>query len=251
MVTSTALRKLAVTAAVIAALALVTAQMGVVAPQTTAQPKKQPEQVQGRADVLKTSWGSKKTVLMKGNVKFTHGDAALMSDEVIWDEDAKVATSPGKITITDPECDITGNKGTGYFKKRLGVVEGNVVMKLKPKPSDQAAEDPDSVRGKLTQPTTIACSKLEYQYREKIATGTGGVVFKQKGRTARADKAVYDQKKELLVLTGNVNGTDEYGQTFSAPGTVTISLKKGDEWMEAEDASASFKIDLDDEEEQE
>ena len=66
-------------------------------------------------------------VYLKGNVKFTHGDTVLTCDEVEWDRDTQIAVSPGKVTITDPECDITGDKGTAYFKKRIGVVEGNVI----------------------------------------------------------------------------------------------------------------------------
>lgn len=215
------------------------------AQKTAASSKKDPAEVHGSARILKTSWGTRKTVLMKGDVVFTHGDTVLKSDEIVWDEDAKVATSPGKIVITDPEIDITGDRGTGYFKERLGVVEGNVVLTLRPL---EEPEDTESVRGKFTQPTTITCGRLEYAYRTKVATATGNVVFKQKGRTVRADRAVYDHSKELLTLSGNVQGEDEHGQTFAAPGTVVISLKKGDEWLEAENVRASFKVDLDEDE---
>lgn len=240
---------LAVAAAALAALCVSGGPVAqnAAAPPATATEKRGPEEVHGSAKVWKTSWGAKKTVLMQGDVVFTHGDTVIRSDEVTWDEEAKVATSPGKIAITDPEIDISGDKGTGYFKKRLGVVEGSVVMTLKPRDGEEPA-DGESIRGKLTRPTTITCAKLEYAYRTKVATATGGVVFKQKDRTARADRAVYDHRRELLTLSGNVRGEDEYRQTFSAPGTVIISLKRGDEWMEAEDANASFKIDLDSEE---
>lgn len=208
--------------------------------------KKPPETVTGRADVLKSVWGDKTQVLMKGNVKFTHGDTVMTCDQVTYDKQTKTAVSPGKITITDPECDMTGDKGSAYFQKKLGVVEGNVVMLLKPKQTEQATADKDSVRGKLTKPTTVACPKLEYLYKDKIATATGPVHFKQDKRSASAQKAVYDSKKEILTLSGDVKGVDEDGQTFSAP-SVRISLKKGDEWMEAENFRGSFKVDLDEE----
>ena len=42
--------------------------------------------------------------------------------------------------------------------------------------------------------------------------------------------------------------SDEQGQTFSAPGKVIISLKEGDEWIEAPNATATFKVDLDEDE---
>jgi lipopolysaccharide assembly outer membrane protein LptD (OstA) len=239
--------------AVAAALALVCA--GIMAQQqetkspapAEAAKKKEPENVLGRADFTRTAWGEKKTVLMKGNVKFTHEDTVLTSDQVEYDENAKTAISPGKVHITNPECDLTADKGTAYFKKKLGVVESNVVMILTPKRSEEESADKESIRAKVKQPTTITCDKLEYLYKDKIATAIGQVVFKQEKRTAHADKAVYDQNKEQVTLVGNVSGIDEYGQTFSAPGKVVISIKKGDEWMEAPNATATFKVDTEEE----
>lgn len=232
--------------------AFVLACVGLSAQQTLekapapAAAKKQPEQVQGQADYIRADWGDKQTRLLKGNVSFVHGDTRLTSDLVQYDgaEKVQTAVSPGKITITNPECDITGDKGTAFFLKRLGIVEGNVVMNLKPKPANDQDKDKGSVRAKLSEPTTITCKRLEYLYRKKIATMIGDVVFKQAKRSASADKAVYDQNKELLVLTGHVKAVDDKGQEFEAPGDVTVSLKKGDEWMDAKNASATFKVDL-------
>lgn len=225
------------------------AQQPLPAPGTAAAKSdgKKLEDVLGRADVMKTQWASKDVthVLMKGNVKFTYKDTTMTCDEATYTDDrnakSKTAVVPGKINITSPDCDLTGDKGSADFNKKLVVLEGNVTMLAKPKPSDETA-DSESIKAKLNKPTTITCSRLEYLYGDKIATATGGVTFKQEKRSGSAQKAVYDSRKELLVLTGDVKGTDEDGQTFSAP-KVTISLKKGDEWMEAENASASFKID--------
>jgi len=194
---------------------------------------------------IKGKWGSKGTWLLKG-VACTYKDTLLSTEEATYDEQAKTIVSPGKLTIGNPECDVTGDKGTAFLQKRLSVLEGNVVMLVKPKKTDDTKVDKDSVKAKFNEQTTILCPKLEYLYKDKIATATGGVVFKQAKRSASADKAVYDQNNEILTLTGNVKGVDEEGQTFAAP-SVKISLKKGDEWMEAEHGNASFKVDLDEE----
>lgn len=208
---------------------------------------KQKENAYGEAKYWKSHWGDKKTVLMKGDVKFTHGETILTSDQVEYDESAQTAISPGKLRIVNPDCDITGSKGTAYFKKKTSLIEGNVVMLVKFKDAQPAKADKESVE-KFKNPTTVTCPKLEYRYKDKVATATGGVVFKQEKRTMTADKAVYDLKKELLTLIGNVKGMDEEeNQSFSSPGKVVMSLKKGDEWMEAENANASFKIEIEDE----
>jgi lipopolysaccharide assembly outer membrane protein LptD (OstA) len=226
----------------------ISAQQDVKKPEPKPEAKKQ--SVAFGAKSVRAPWGGKGLTVMKGEVWFQHDDTRVSSDHVEYDsrEDVKTALSPGKIAITNPECDITGDKGSASFIKRLGVLEGNVVMLLKPKPEESASADKESARAKLKQPTTITCAKLEYLYKKKIATALGSVVFKQEKRTATADKAVYDIKNELLTLAGNVRAVDEDGQTFSAPRAM-ISLKKGSEWIDAPDAKATFKIDLDEEEE--
>lgn len=196
------------------------------------------------ADVTKTPIGDNKApMLLKGNVILTHEDTMLKSDLVNYDRKANTAVSPGKITISDPECDISGEKGSADFKKKLGEIVGNVIMLVKPKQTEPAPADKDSLRAKMNKPTTITCPKLEYHYKSKIATLTGGVSFKQDKRTATAQKAEYDGRKEVLILTGDVNGVDEDGSTFHGP-VVRISFKKGDEWIETESGTASFKMDL-------
>ncbi|MCL5104023.1 MAG: LPS export ABC transporter periplasmic protein LptC [Armatimonadetes bacterium] len=203
--------------------------------------------VEGHADYWKTQWGEQKVTLMKGHVRFVHKDTMLASDLIEYDKPTQVAVSPGMVTITNPECDIKGVKGTAYFKKKLGVIEGSVEMLVKPKQTEAEKSDKDSV-AKFKTPTSITCEKLEYFYKDKVASATGGVVFKQEKRTASADKAVYDQKKEILTLTGNVKGSDEDGQTFNSPSKVVMCLKKGEEWIEVQNANTKFKIDLGEEE---
>lgn len=205
--------------------------------------KSEPEEVAGSSNKWTRSWGGKKNItLMEGNVKFIHGDTVVTSDKIVYDEDAQTATSPGKLHITNPDVDVTGDKGVTQFKKRTGIVEGNVVMLVRPKKSEKEAANPDSASGKLKEPTAITCPKLEYNYKKKIAVATGGVLFKQAKRSLTADKATYDEAKEFLVLTGNVKGIDEKGQTFSAPGKVEVSLKEGEERMRGEHATVTFKV---------
>lgn len=243
-----------VVAIVMLALAVAAACSSILAQQPTKPADKKPakqEEVIIDAKHGRKSWGPKKTTLLEGDVKCVHGDTTLTTDRVEFDEDAQIVTSPGKLFITSPECDITGDKGTAYLKKRIAVLEGNVVMQLKPKKTEGEKADKDSPREKFNQPTTITCSKIEYLYKKKIASGTGNVIFKQDKRTATAQKFTYDEMKEELVVMGNVKAVDEDGQTFSAPEKVIISLKKGSEFMEAPNATATIKVDLSAEDETE
>ncbi len=216
-----------------------------------------------QADTMKSVWGDQKRVLATGNVVITQGDTVFKSDQVEYLKTEGTATSPGKFTVTNPQCDLTAAKGTAFLNKKLALAEGNVVMLLKPKEEEKPAKptEEEDARGKLTQETTITCDRMEYFYKDKIASAAGKVVFTQNvpidpesteensgKRVAHADKAVYDQNTEVVTLTGNVEATDEKGQTFSSPGKVVISIKKGNEWMEAESARATIKYEPDEEE---
>ncbi|MCE5323673.1 hypothetical protein LLG46_10220 [bacterium] len=242
--------------AIIIIAAIVAAAVVSVAAQDTKKPKANSgkyEEMSYRADASVAKWGGVNTALLSGNVKFVHVDTTLTSDKVLFDQKANTADSPGPIKITDPECDITGKKGFADFNKRLGIIEGDVVMLLKPKltPEEQKSrQDKGSqdMKSKLKEPTTISCPKLEYQYKKKVATGTGGVYFKQEKRAASADKAIYDVKAEKLTLIGHVKAVDENGQTFETLDRVTFTLKKGEEKMEGTNVSGSIKIDMDEEE---
>ncbi|MCX8053803.1 MAG: LPS export ABC transporter periplasmic protein LptC [Armatimonadetes bacterium] len=209
------------------------------------------EEVRYEARFLRAVWGDENKVLLKGGVKFIHGDIVLTCDQVEYDRNANIAVCPSKVTIANPECDITGDKGTAYFKKRIGVIEGSVMMLVKPKPEESKGSSEEgsgeSIRAKLSKPTTITCQKLEYNYRNKVASATGSVFLRQDKRSASADKLVYDEKNELITLLGNVKGVDEDGQTFSSPDKVVICVKKGAEWLEAYNGVGTFKVETEEE----
>lgn len=248
--------KAAATIAAALGVAVMIAGPGILAQQPKTTPaapagKKSDSYMDWKAKHILSTWTDEKTgqktIRMQGDVVFTHDDTVIAADQIDYDDTSKTATSPGTIKITNSDCDVTGDKGSAYFRKKLGVVEGNVVLLMKPRPEVGASADKNSVN-KFRQPTTVTCAKIEYFYGKKLASAQGKVVFKQTNRTAYADKAVYDLKNELLTLTGNVRAIDEQGQTFNAPGEVRISLKKGEETMAGENVTGKVKIDLDDEE---
>jgi len=234
-----------VTLCALAVMAACAAMFAQDQPKPAATPARPKDEVRIQYQMSRSPLGdSTAPMVLKGHVTITHNDTVLLSELVTYDRKAKTVASPGKISITDPECDITGDMGTADFNKKLGIIEGNVTMLLKPKPEPETTPaDKDSIKAKLTKPTTVTCPKIEYLYKDKIATLKGPVSFKQEKRSGSAKSAVWDGKKELLTLTGDVKGMDEDGQTFAAP-VVRLSLKKGDEWMEAENGSASIKVDL-------
>jgi len=203
-------------------------------------PPQQPDykDVTLKADLVRRNWGAQKTVLLTGNVVISQGDTVIKSDKIEYDEDTQIAKSPGPLSITDPDNDIKGDSGIAYLKQRRGSIDGNVKLLTKPNQKPGATEKSAEWR----DPVTVTCDTLEYLYKQKQATAAGHLKMLQKDRTITADKAVYLVKDERMTLTGAVQGSDEKGQTMSAGGKVTISLKEGDEWMEMEQASGTFKV---------
>lgn len=202
------------------------------------------------ADKMRVTWGNDKKVLLSGNVVFTQEDIKIMSEYVEWDRTQETATFPKKVSIIGKNEDATAAKGQAFFKKRIGILEGDVVLNIKQKEEANAENkesSKDSVREGLKKDTLVTCNKLEYDYKNKISVATGQVTIKQKDRTVTSDKVVFDQKNELLTLNGNVKIVDEEGQEFTTPGEARISIKKGDEWIEAPNLSAKFKINIDEE----
>lgn len=185
-----------------------------------------------------------------GNVVIKHLDTVLTSNMVEYteskDKKTRVAVAEGNLKIVNPENEITGTKATADLNARTTVVDGNVklVSKGKPQASEKNAQ---STKAQLSEPATITCNRMEYQYRKKIATATGTLKITQKGRVLTGDKAIYDVNQELVTMTGGVKVKDEQGQTFTSPGTVKASLKEGSEWIEADNGSAQLKVTLDDE----
>lgn len=191
-----------------------------------------------KADLVKRNWGAKKMVFLTGNVVISQGDTVIKSDKIEYDEDAQIATSPGPISITDPDNDIRGNSGIAFLKQRRGSLDGNVKLITKPKQRAGATDKSPEWR----DPVTVTCNTIEYLYKQKQATASGNLKMLQKERTVMADKAVYLVKDERMTLTGNVHGSDEKGQTMTAGGKVTVSMKEGDEWIEMEQAAGAFKV---------
>lgn len=205
-----------------------------------------------RADKTRYKWGNAEVALLSGHVKITQGDTVLTADEIEYNEneDIQTAVATGNVKIVDPDTEITGEKATAYFNEKRAVIDGKVRILVKPKSKKPEEKDKESVRSELKDKAVITCDSIEYFYKNKEANASGNLQVVQKDRTITAGKAFYQVKQEILTLSGGVKGRDSKNQTFSAPGSVTASIKEGDEWLEMENATGTFRV-KDEEEEEE
>ena len=209
-------------------------------------------EVKYEADQSSYKWvGEDRVLALTGHVKFTHGDTIIYADKIDYRESTRIATTTGKLKIYDDQNTITGEKCTVNFKEKKGTLTGSVVLVAKPKPKPvTAAADtskPKTLKDEWKDEATITCDKIEYYYKEKRAVVPGPIKMVQKTRTVTADSGTYLGKDEIVQLTGNVKGNDDKDKhSFTAP-AVKISLKKDNEWMEAEKATGSFYVKEEDE----
>jgi len=196
---------------------------------------------------------------MKGNIRVTtvpngsvtQGDATFAAEMILVESqnDVHTFTCTGSPVFTDTEARITGDRVVGQSTPRYAEFTGNVKMVATPKKKEKEGE----IEGKLaSEPTTVTCNSLGYDYGKKLALAKGNVVVVQKNRTIWANEGTYDQNTELITLVGNVrmkNIGDEELKEMNNAETVTASLQ--DDWIDVvakEGEKVEFILDVKDEE---
>ena len=241
----------AASAVLLLAAVIVVAQQAAKAP---AEPKY--TEIKYSADASSYRWeGEDRVIVLKGNVKFVQGDTVVTADNVDYRESTRTAKASGNLKITDPQCTGTGDLCTVNFEKKSALLTGSVRLTAKPKPKPRPEAEKPAADGKVKplreewkDEVVVTCDKVEYFYKEKRAEASGNLKFVQKKRVLTADAATYLGREEIVKLSGSIQGHDEKQKhTFSAP-KVTVSLKEGQEWVEAEKATGTFYVK--DEEEQ-
>ncbi|MEN3001942.1 MAG: LptA/OstA family protein [Armatimonadota bacterium] len=183
------------------------------------------------------------------DLKFRDGDTTVFAPYGEVDNKRKYAIATGNLWMKDPRLDLQGNKLEVWYadNQKRALLRQNVRMLIKPREAtDQPPpeeEEEDKLQEAKRYPVEAECGQIEYFYRKKIAIITGGIKAIQRlkdGRERRlsADRAEYDQKNEILVLTGNVVLEDPDG-VFKLPRLV-VSVKEGEEWVKGEDGSGKL-----------
>ena len=200
-------------------------------------------EVKYSAENLSYKWeGQDKILVLTGNVKFIQGDTVLAADKVDYRESTRTASASGNLRIYDNQNTITSTLATVYFKDKKGTLTGNVVMKVKPKPSTNTPTEKKTLQDEIKDEATITCDSLDYFYKDKRAVVPKAVKIEQKTRVVTADSGVYIGADEIVELNGNVKGSDEKEKyNFTSP-KVRVSLKDTNQWIEAEKASGSFFV---------
>ena len=199
-----------------------------VKPAPAAKPASNTKELQVLAErtQLKEVGKSWQTILTTATV--TQEDSVFAAKTIVIESEKKVHTftCTGNPVFTDPETRITADKVVGQSTPRWAEFTGNVKMVATPKKKEAG----ENLKGKLTgEPTTVTSSSLSYDYGKKVAQARCSVVVVQKNRTVWADQAVYEQKAELITMTGNIrmrNTGEEEVKAMKNADKVTVSLQE-------------------------
>jgi len=196
------------------------------------------------------------------DVKLVRADGTLLTKRMRYlsgeerleaEEDVKILIKEGRITTrinsdraalsTDPSRDMTvsgnlevnqgkkaavGKKGTYSQENKELLIQGDVTavfekagVFIRPD-TTQKLRNPEGKKI-LEEKTLLISDELILSTESGDARAFGSVHVTQKGREARSDRAVYDDAKEILTLTGNV------------------SMKKEEEWVSAQRVVVSVR----------
>lgn len=220
---------------------------------------------------LKITWKGRarnqNEILKVSDLQVLDGDTEMNAKSAELDNEQQHVTATGNLLMKDPRAELTGDKLEAWLDEKRALLTGSVRLLVKPKengeqkPAEEKKTEtrpqPPDEEEKFTledvkkYPIVVTCDRIEYLYRKKTANLTGSLKATQtlkngKIRTLTAEKAEYDQKKEVLTLTGNVTIEFEKGKLLTPK--VIVSVKEGDEWFEADPGSGVIVVDEEEEE---
>lgn len=188
---------------------------------------------------------------LSNGVQFHQDDATLNTETVValFDKDHTLvsAKAQGRVHISDPQDDLTGMHGSVDFTKHLATLQDNIVLIVKPGKNEANAKS-TSLRRQFTDPATLTCQAMTYDYKFKVGRIPGPLIVTQViqtkdhgplTRTLTADAGLYIGKAETIQLVGSIRGFDSDGRiiegntrTLGKP--LVINIKEGAEMLSAQ-----------------
>ncbi|MFA5839176.1 MAG: LptA/OstA family protein [Candidatus Margulisiibacteriota bacterium] len=140
-----------------------------------------------------------KDMQLHGSIEALQSEKIVIGNEAIYSQNSKTLTIKGAVKAV--------------FGKAGVIIKSNTAEKLH---SNEAKE-------MLKEKTLLTSNELLLSTNIGDAKASGNVEVTQKGREAKADYAFYNDKTEILSLTGNVY------------------MKQGDKWVKAKQVNVSVK----------
>ncbi len=171
--------------------------------QSSTSPKK-PRDIQFEADQVDYD-DKQNTIRMVGKVKIVSDGATLTAPYAQYQTEKQVADFQGGVKMVGKQSTATGKEMKVFYAETRGILKGDVRII-----SQQAGGASGS------EPTVVLCDELDYNWTTEEGVAKGGVKMRQGIKRAFADRAEIYQKKNEMLLIGNVRVEQGDGDWLTA-----------------------------------
>lgn len=204
------------------------------------KPKDKPRDIEFSADTVDYD-DAKKRIRLVGNVIIESEGSTLKAPYAVYYTDKEYAEFLGGVKMVGEQSTATGKEMRVWYRESRGRLEGDVRL------ITQQGTD-----GKENEPAIVLCEVLDYNWLKEEGVATGRVKMRQGIKRAFADRAEIYQKRNEMLLIGNVRVEQGDGdwltaeraiydtekQTVRAEGRV-VAKTRLDQQSEKEDGSES------------
>ena len=163
-----------------------------------------PRDIQFSADQVDYDENSKRIRLV-GKVVITSEGSTLTAPYAEYHTEKQYAEFLGGVKMVGEQSTATGKEMKVWYGESRAQLDGNVrLVSLKATGAD------------AKEPTVILSEKLDYNWEKEEGTATGGVKMRQGQKRAFADKAEIYQKRNEVLLLGNVRVEQGEGDWLTA-----------------------------------
>ena len=143
-------------------------------------------------------------MLFTGNVIVTQEDIILTAQEADFDVDKKIGNIRGEIKLVQTDITITGETLEAYLNDKRYIFQEKVILIQQRKDKEEKEDN-----------LTWNCNNLDILTDTQDLTATGEVKIFKKDYTITAEKAIYNDKEQKIVLEGKVRIEEEGGRWIS------------------------------------
>jgi len=140
-------------------------------------------------------------MIFEGNVVITQEDITLTAQEADFDVDKKIGQIKGDIKLVQSDITITGETLEAFLNDKKYIFQEKVVL-IQERKDEEEKEDN----------IIWNCNNLEIFTDTQDLTATGEVKILKKDYTITAEKAIYNDKEQIITLTGKVRIEEEAGR---------------------------------------
>jgi len=138
-------------------------------------------------------------------------DIIIRAQDVRADRIRKLANATDQLSIETRDSTIKGKKLFADFNNRTAVITQNVVITSHGKNDGAAA----GMRADLAhKPIRVNCERVDWEYDIRQATATGNIQIFQGVNRGTCNKIIYDERKNIIDLIGDVRFGDDKNRRF-------------------------------------